>query len=237
MLKGDESMAENLHKNHRKRMRQELIEQDFPDSMPDHKVLEALLFYGIPQKDTNKLAHELINTFGSLTAVFEADSDDLFQVNGMTERAVVLIKLVLPLFRRYNSQKNSFCRKYASIEHVCEEIVKKHAFQGREVFMLTTLNEIGDMISCEVLAKGSVTSVEFEVKDVVKCALKHGASFVILSHNHMTGNIIPSDADVEASQRLWFTLNEIGIKLLDHIIVSGDTYFSLVKNNLLTPNI
>lgn len=237
MSKGDDSMAENVHKDHRKRLRQELIEQDFPDSMPDYKVLEALLFYGIPRKDTNELAHELINTFGSLTAVLEADSDELFQVSGMTERAVVLIKLMLPIFRRYNSGKNSFKRKYTSVEHICEEIVKKHAFHGREVFMLTALNEMGDAIAFEVLAKGSATSVEFEAKEVVRNALKRGATFVILSHNHMTGNIVPSKEDIESTQRLWFTLNEIGIKLLDHIIVSGDTYFSMVKNNLLSPNV
>ncbi|MBE6786975.1 MAG: hypothetical protein E7537_01350 [Ruminococcaceae bacterium] len=230
-------MAENLHKDHRKRLRKELIEQDFPDSMSDHKVLETLLFYGIPQKDTNELAHTLINTFGSLTAVFEADSDALFQVKGMTERAVVLIKLMLPLFRRYYSQRNSFNRKFASVEHICEELVRKHSGYGREVFILTSLNEIGDLICFDVLAKGSSTAVQFDSKEIVQKALKHGATFVIISHNHLTGNIKPSKVDLQSTQRLWFTLNEIGIKLLDHIIVSGNEYFSIAKNNLLKPNI
>lgn len=230
-------MAENLHKNHRKRLRQELLAQDFPDTMPDHKILETLLFYGVPQKDTNPLAHELINTFGSLYAVFEADADDLFQVKGMTERSVVLIKLMLSLFRRYNSHRSNMSRKFESVEHICEELVNKHMGYGKEVFMITSLNEVGDFIACDVLAKGNSTGVLFETKEIVKKALKHKATFVILSHNHLSGSTVPSQIDIETTARLNFTLREMGIKLLDHIIVAGNQYVSMSKNKYYEPDI
>ena len=88
-------MDKNPHTGHRKRLRHELLQQDFPDSVPSHKVLEALLFYGIPQCDTNGIAHELLEKFGSLNGVFEADPNSLFEVKGMTEKAVTLIKIIL----------------------------------------------------------------------------------------------------------------------------------------------
>ncbi len=230
-------MAENLHAGHRKRMRKEVIEQDFPESMPDHKVLEVLLYYGIPQKDTNELAHTLINTFGSLTGVFEADADSLFQVKGMTERAVALIKLILPFCRRYTADRNSNIKEFSSIEKLCEYLVERHHGYGKEVFMLTCLNELGNLISCEVLAKGDTLNVSFEIKDVVQKAIKHEATYVVVSHNHMTGHLTPSQVDVENTKRLAFTLKEMDIKLIDHIIVAGDKYISMVKNKYFVPEV
>lgn len=230
-------MAENPHKDHRKRLRKEIVEQDFHESIPDHKVLEVLLYYGIPQKDTNKLAHTLIDTFGSLTAVFEADADSLFQVKGMTERAVTLIKLILPLCRRYNADRNSKIREFSSVEKICEYLVQRHQGYGREVSMLTCLDESGNLISCEILAKGTAVNVSFEIKDVVIKALKHKAIYVILSHNHMTGIMTPSQEDIDTTNRLAFTLNEMGIRLIDHIVVAGDKYLSMVKNKYILPDV
>ncbi len=228
-------MVNNPHKDHRKRLRNELIEQDFHDSIPDHKVLETLLFYGIPQKDTNALAHDLINIFGSLPEVFEADADSLFQVKGMTEKSVCLIKMMLPLFRRYYSQRVIINKEFKSIEHICDELVKKHMGFGREVCLLTTLNASGNLIAYDVLAKGTETNVSFVSKDVVQKALKHEASFIIISHNHLSGSVVPSADDIESTARLSYTLREIGIRLLDHVVISGSEYFSMAKNKCLDP--
>lgn len=230
-------MAENIHSGHRKRMRKEVIQQDFHESIPDHKVLEVLLYYGIPQKDTNELAHTLINTFGSLTAVFEADADLLFQVKGMTERSVALIKLILPLCRRYNEDRNTRVRRFSSVEKICEHLIEKHQGFGREVSMLTCLDESGNIISCEIIAKGNSVNVSFEVKDVVVKALKHKAVYVILSHNHMTGIMTPSQEDVDATNRLSFTLKEVGIRLIDHIVVTNDNYLSMAKKKYILPDV
>ncbi len=231
------NMAENPHAGHRKRLRKELITLDFHESIPDHKVLEALLFYGISQKDTNELAHALIDTFGSLTAVLEADADSLFQVKGMTERAVTLIKMILPISRRYTADRNANRREFTSVEQLCEYLVERHQGYGKEVFMLTSLNELGNLISCDILSKGDTLNVSFEVKDVVQKALKHNATYVVISHNHMTGILTPSQTDIDTTKSLAYTLKSMGIKLIDHIIVSGDKYVSLVKNRYFSPEV
>ena len=101
------SKDENLHAGHRQRMRREMIEQNSFDQMGDHRILEVLLFYGIPRKDTNPIAHELLNKFGSLTGVMDAEFEELKAVKGMTENAATLIKTIMPIARRYNFGKFS----------------------------------------------------------------------------------------------------------------------------------
>ena len=97
---------QNLNVGHRERMREELITVG-GEAMPDYKILEMLLFYGIPRKDTRTLAKTLLNTFGSISGVLEADVTDLKAVTGMTTNAACLIKLVLPLAKKYNDSKSS----------------------------------------------------------------------------------------------------------------------------------
>ncbi len=223
-------MAENSHSGHRKRLRKELIEQDFPESVPDHKVLEALLFYGVPQKDTNPLAHELINTFGSLGAVLEADAIELFQIKGMTERAVALIKMVLPLSRRYQAQKIKKQLYFKNVEDIADFLRQKHYGYGKEVFTVTTFNEKGNLIACDILNKGGAVAVTFNIKDVVQLAFKHRATYVIISHNHLSGSAVPSREDIENTKRLYLTLKQVDIRLVDHIILSDNDYISMASD-------
>ena len=93
-------MANDLHKQHRERVRKDFLENGFSDSTSAHKFLELLLFYCIPRKDTNEIAHLLLKEFGSLSGVLEAETSDLIKVKGIGENAAALIKLMLPLFRK-----------------------------------------------------------------------------------------------------------------------------------------
>ena len=226
----------NNHAGHRKRLKDRFLREGL-DNFEMHNILELLLFFGVPQKDTNELAHNLIDTFGSLTAVFEAEADALFQVKGMTERAVVLIKLMLPLFRRYTADRNANKREFKSIDEISQYLVARHQSYGKEVFMLTSLNEVGNLIACDVISKGDAINVSFEIKDVVQKALKHNATYVVVSHNHLTGNTKPSDTDIKTTQNLAYTLKQMNIKLIDHIIIAGNEYTSMAKNKEILPMI
>lgn len=223
-------MAENSHTGHRKRLRQELTQQDFHESIPDYKILEALLFYGIPQKDTNQLAHLLINTFGSLGAVLEADAYDLFQVKGMTERAVTLIKMILPLSRRYHSEKYKVKHQFRSVEEIGDFLKAKHFGYNKEVFMVTTFTDEGCMIACDIINKGDANSVSLSVKAVVQAVLKHNAPCVIISHNHISKSALPSKNDIQTTKTLFYTLKQMNIRLLDHIIISENDYVSMAQS-------
>ena len=225
----------NLHEGHRKRLRKEVIINDFSDELEIHKLLEALLFYGIPRKDTNEIAHELLNTFGSFSGVLEANYNDLYSIKGMTENAAFLIKLILPLSRRYNTERYKGGYKFKSIDEIGEFLVKKHSGYNTEVFIVTTFRDNGTMISCDVIKKGDMEEVSLSVKTLVNCVLRHNAPVVIVSHNHTNGLAVPSQADIKMTQILNFTLDQMGIRLLDHIIVADDEFVSLAQSKDYKP--
>ncbi len=223
-------MSENLHKGHRKRLRKELIEQNFDDSISDHKVMEALLFYGVSQKNTNDMAHELVNKFGSIHGILEADPNDLFQVEGMTERAVTLIKLILPLARRYYTDKYKDRYKFESVDAIGDYIKKKHYGYREEVFMVTSFTGDGFKIATDIINKGDMISVTLSVKSIVQTVLKYNAPYVVISHNHTNKSALPSAADIEMTKIVKRTLEQMSICLMDHIIVAGDDYISMAQS-------
>ncbi len=223
-------MDKNLHKGHRKRLRNELLEQDFPDSVPSHKVLETLLFYGIPRGDTNGIAHELLAKFGSLNGVFEAEPNSLFEIKGMTEKAVTLIKMFLPLSRRINTEKYKKRYRFSSIEEYGNYITKCFMGYNNELFMISSFDDSGNLIENDIISDGHTASVSVSVKKIVKKILPRNPSTVIVSHNHIGKSAVPSFADIQMTQSLKYTLEQLEIKLVDHIIVSGTDYVSLAQS-------
>ena len=210
-------MSSNLHKEHRERVRKEFLEHGFADDVAPHKLLEMLLFFSIPRKDTNEIAHLLLKEFGSVSGVFEAETTDLMKVNGIGENSAALIKLILPLLRRYQSEKVSLKHKYSNMDEICDFLIKKYFGYKSEVFMVTSFDNDGYMISCDKIGEGDVSSVGVSVRDVVQVVLKRNAACVVISHNHTSGNALPSSADIEMTKALKITLQQMGVKLLDHV--------------------
>lgn len=223
-------MANDLHKKHRERMRKEFLEHGFADDVPPHKILEMLLFFSIPRKDTNETAHLLLEEFGSISGVLEAEITDLQRVKGVGESTAVLIKLMLPLFKKYQSDKVVAKPKFTNLDDICNFIIKKYFGYKSEVFMVISFDNEGNMIACDKVVEGDVSSVGVSVRDVVKTVLKRNAACVIISHNHTSGNALPSDADVEMTKLLKLTLQQMGVKLLDHIIVVDDDCVSMLQS-------
>ncbi len=223
-------MPANLHKKHRDRVRKEFLEHGFPDDVAPHKLLEMLLFFSIPRKDTNEIAHLLLEEFGSVSGVFEAETTDLLKVDGIGENSAALIKLILPLLRKYQSEKSSVKHKYTNMDEICDFLIKKYFGYKSEVFMVTSFDNDGYMISCDKLSEGDMSSVGVSIREIVQVVLKRNAACVVISHNHTSGNALPSDADIEMTKSLKITLQQMGVKLLDHIIVVTDDCVSMLQS-------
>ncbi len=222
----------NPHKGHRKRLKKELLFKDFSENTETHKLLEALLFFGVPQKDTNVIAHELLEEFGSLRGVLEAEPEDLFQIKNMTENVTALIKLVLPIARRYGTEKfEGKGYKFRSLDEIGEYLVEKHSGYPNEVFIVTTFRADGSKITSDIVKKGDSVSVTLPMKDIINSVLKHNAPIVVFSHNHINQPALPSKEDIVMTQKLKYMLDQIGCKLIDHIIVSGNDFISLAQSN------
>ena len=214
------------HDGHRERLRQRFIQHGL-DGLPDHEVLELLLFYALPRRDTNALARSLLKHFGSLEKVMEASIHDLQQVQGIGENAAVLIHLVVPIARRYQLSKNEKGFVVTSVKASAEYLKPFFLGAKEECIYLMCLDSKNKVISCLQLQEGSGNTVYLPIRKAAEVAIACSAASVILSHNHPTGVPTPSHADIETTRMLKNALEPLGIYVSDHIIIAGDQYYSM----------
>lgn len=226
------SSSGDIHKGHRKRTRESFLANGIPESTPEHKVLEILLFYSIPRCDTNEIAHRLINKFGSLSAVLDAPVHELLKVDGVGEKTVSLLKLIMPIARIYMSDKKENVNKM-DYNSICNYIIGKHCGYCDEVVAITCFNNKGSIISFDIIGNGDVSEVSISIRKIVETVLKYNASAAILSHNHPNGNAIPSAQDIETTKRIVTALANINVRLIDHIIVADDDCVSMLQSENL----
>lgn len=223
-------MKENIHAGHRERLKNQILSDKVAEEVLPAKLLEMLLFYGIPQKDTAKIAHDLLQNFGSFAGVFEADIDELVKVKGMTRNAASLIKLMKPIGREYVLSKYCNVECLKSPKEIGDFILAQYFGLQGENFSLLCINRLGKVLSFEVIMQGSVDSVGVSPRLVVEKVLKHGATSVVIAHNHPGGIAIPSPADEEITKQLADLLKGISVNLVDHIIVADDDYISMASS-------
>ncbi len=212
----------NPHQNHRARVR-ETFRRAGVDGMPDHNLLELLLFYSIPRKDTNEIAHRLIDTFGSLNGVFNASYDRLAEVEGVGESSALLLSIIPGLCRRYiEGMTNAKNINLGDTEAAKEYIIKKFYGCDNEVFYMLCLDAVGTLINCCKLGDGTKETVVIDKRTVLETALRNKADKVIFAHNHPNGIVAPSREDLELTNTMSIVLSNVGIRLVDHFIVWGN---------------
>ena len=201
------------------------------DAFEDHNALELLLFYAVPQRDTNELAHKLISSFGSFSAVFDAPVESLMQVGGIKENAAILIKLIPALYGKYAQNKQSAGTLFLkSAQAAGEYLVPQFAGQSAERFLAICMNHKCKVLKTVVISDGTANSTALRSRQLAEAVIHTGATNVILAHNHPEGVAAPSMQDVDATRYLFSMLRNLGVKLNDHIIVAGDDWFSMATS-------
>jgi len=221
----------SIHAGHRQRLKERFLREGL-DNFEEHQVLELLLFYGIPQRDTNEIAHELIRKFGSLSKVLEATPEELAEVKYVGDNVTTLFRLITEVARYY--QVNCAMREMIlpTIDACGRYLVPFfHGRQNETVFLLC-LDAKCKVLSCEKVGEGSVNSAGIPVRKIVEMALKANATSVILAHNHPSGLAIPSGEDVQTTRRVAMALDAVEIGLVDHIIVADSDWVSLSQSEL-----
>lgn len=217
-----------IHDGHRDRLRNRFLTHGL-DSLEEHEVLELLLFYAIPQKDTNEIAHRLINKFGSLAKVMDAPASELMTVEGVGKNSASLILLAKPLCRRYLISQNDTKEPLNSVEKTAAYL--STIFFGAQVEMayILCLDVKSRPICCREISSGSAISTTLPQRKAVQIALDSNAVAVILAHNHPNAPCAPSAEDRIATKNLKMMLESVGIRLLDHFIFGADKYISFSK--------
>ncbi|MBF0308851.1 MAG: DNA repair protein RadC [Magnetococcales bacterium] len=222
-----------LNAGHRGRLRERFLREGL-EGFPDHQVLELLLFYILPRRDTNRLAHQLIRRFGSLSAVLEADPVDLAGIEGIGRNAAVFLTLFPPLTRRYLHDRATRDKPALNQPEVtCRFVVPLMLGRTEEVFYVLCLDSRLRLLFPALISHGTVKKALVHPRQVVEAAIRHKASGIILAHNHPSGSVKPSPEDIEFTKRLQQALTVLDIRLLDHIIVAGTETCSMAKRNLL----
>jgi DNA repair protein RadC len=194
-----------------------------------------LLFYVIPIKDTKNTAKQLLNTFGSLVGVINADYTQLNKIKGLGNSVYLFFKLLKDLFSRLHlpnesDQKFHVLNNWNSVVNYCNLTM---GFQKVEYFKILYLNAKNILIDEEIIESGTVDRIAVHPREIVKSAINHFASAVILVHNHPSGDVSPSKQDIEIRNTIATALKAVNIVIHDHIIVSHNDYFSFKTNNLI----
>nr|CRH07853.1 Putative DNA repair protein RadC [Candidatus Magnetococcus massalia] len=223
----------HLHKGHRDRLRSRFL-RDGLDGFEDHQVLELALFYALPRRDTNKIAHRLLKRFGSLSAVLEADPVDMATIEGMGDGAAAFLSMLPALTRRY--QHDRATRDMPALNRpvsVRDYVVPLMAGRSEEVFYILCLDVQCRLLFPALVSEGTIRQATVHPRSVVEEVIRHKAANVILAHNHPSGVAKPSEDDILLTSRLMQALTPIDVKVLDHLIIAGELSYSFAQEGMM----
>ena len=227
-----EKGEKSVHTGHRRRTKDEFLANGL-NGLPDHRVLELLLFYAIPQGDVNPLAHALIDRFGSLAGVFHATPEQLMEVDGVGQNTAVLFGLVLAVAARYLQSRNSFDEQLVCTWQFRELLLPLFFGQRNELVYLVCMDGKNKLLDAKKLGEGIADTVQITTRKVLETALACNATRVVLAHNHVSGVALWSEADLDTTLRLRRVLRDAGIELMDHFIIAGDDMVSMADSGAL----
>ena len=208
----------NVHDGHRQRVRDRVSEYGL-SQLKDHEVLELLLFYIIPRGNTNDIAHRLIDSFGSLKGVLDADVPELCCIAGVGEQSALFLKTIGEVHRRSCQTRVDKRILYKSHDDYCALAVSRLYGESKEKVLAFCLDASGRVKAEIVVSEGTENTSFIDVRKIVQGAMGCDATIVVLAHNHPTGSGEPSASDMDATRSLSVTLRKLQVMLADHVIV------------------
>ena len=219
----------SIHDGHRQRLKERFLRGGL-DNFTDVQVLELALFYCIPRKDTNPIAHALLDHFGSLSQVLEASVEELQKVPGIGENTAIYLTMLTQVGRYYLVDRSQREVILPTIDK-CGAYLVPHFF-GRSVVtvFLLCLDAKCKVLCCREIGQGSVTSAGISIRKIVEVALGANATTVVLAHNHPSGLALPSAEDIQTTRWVAAALRAVEVHLADHIVVADGDYVSMVQS-------
>lgn len=216
----------DIHEGHRQRLKDSYMDNGL-DKLNDINALELLLFYAVPRRDTNPIAHALLNRFGSLDKVFEASERELMEVSGIGRSAAALIRLIPDMYKRSQVSKTASLKHIRNTDDAVDFFQPRFLNEKDELLLVLYLGNDCTVLKCEEMGRGTVNAVDTSVRRIVETALKNKATAVYVAHNHPGGTPMPSREDDFFTRKLYQSLELLSIPLMDHIIFSDDDCISL----------
>ena len=224
--------AKDTSQGHRKRLRERFLKGGLV-GFQDYELVELLLTLSSPRKDCKQQAKEAIKRFKTLRGVLEASIEELQEIAGIGPHNALGIKLVQEAARRFLKERIIDRPVYQSSQEVFDYLYHSMRDLKKEVFKVFYLNSRNQIIETADLFQGTVNSSAISPRQVIEGAIKHNAVSLIFAHNHPSGNPGPSQSDREVTRDLVYAAGVMQIKVLDHIIIGDNTYFSFAGEGLI----
>lgn len=225
-------MQKTDHSGHRSRMRERYLKSGL-DSFAPHEVLELLLFYTIPYRNTNDIAKRLIALFGSVSGVLDAPIDALVEA-GLTENQAVFLKLIPDVTRLYYREKFESDDGPIDYERLPDIIAARFiGYESSEHVLLLLADAKGRECFCGFIMDGNFETISLSTRKILRLAMNYGAASAAIAHNHPSGVALPSSSDVNATRELRRALAAIDVKLIDHFIVANGECVSMAQSNMI----
>lgn len=219
----------SIHKGHRDRIKKRFLE-DGLDSFTDIQVLELLLFYAIARKDTNPIAHRLLERFGSLSQVLDASVEELKKVEGIGHETAVFLHMIPAVGRYYMVDKTMQSKILKTVDQCGQYLLPFFFGRQLETVFLLCMDAKCKVLCCREVGEGGVNSAGISIRKIVETALAANATTVVLAHNHPSGIAIPSNEDIQTTYRVADALRAVEVHLADHIVVADGDYVSMVMS-------
>ena len=222
-----------LLEGHRARLKSRLIQSNL-GSVADYEILELILCLAIPRKDMKPLAKILINKFGSLGKVLNADPSLLAQASGVGPSVISTFRLFREVIASVTKEQIANDNIFSSWDKMIEYVRSTMGYNSTEQLRVLFLNNKNMLLADELQDYGTISSISIYPREIVKKAIYHSASAIILIHNHPSGSTKPSKSDLELTEVTVQALSAIDVKLLDHVIVSSSNHYSFKANRLIS---
>ncbi len=220
-----------MHENHRDRMRKRFL-RDGLDHFEKHEVIEMLLFGLIPRRNTNDIAHRLIDRFGSIAGIIDAPYSEIIKVKGIGEKGAISLKFFSEFIRIYLLDQADPGDKILTREDIGKIFINKFFNMTDECLAVMLLDKYQKMKSCDIIRKGNFNSIDINAKEIFNYATKHNSNSVIIAHNHPGGLALPSANDIKSTFKLRQVLRAMSIELVDHYVISSDDWVSFVDAHI-----
>lgn len=225
----------SIHEGHRQRMRVR-FEQMGLDGFQDHEILEMLLYYCIPRKNTNEIAHRLLKEFKSISRVFNASVKELERVEGVGHNTALFLTMIRQTERFFLPNESDNECILSSMDKCHKYLVKQMSARRNETVMLLCLDAKCMELGCHIVSEGSMNAANVSIRKIVDIALSTNASSVVLAHNHPSGVALPSAEDIQTTKQISLALRMVDVVLADHVVIADNDYVSLCQSALYDPN-
>lgn len=226
----------SIHRDHRQRVKNRFLKEGL-ENFDDLHILELMLFYCVPRKDTNILAHNLLERFGSLTKVMDATPEQLKNVEGVGEGVATFVQFLREFERVWQICRNQDVQIINSHADIQKCLLSVLDHQRNETVYILCMDAKRKVLCVEKVGEGSVNSANVPVRKIVEIALAYNATSVILAHNHPGGLAIPSPDDVTATKYVARALRAVEVELADHVVVADGDCVSLQMSGVYYPGV